>query len=44
LVLYKSFELFELTEDLVPGLHELDLGLLGMVIDEGDIVLIPTHG
>ena len=41
LVLHKSFELME---DLVLGLHEVDSCLPGMVIDEGDVVLIPTQG
>jgi len=42
LVLHKRFELLEPTENLVVGHYEVDPSLPRMVIDEGDIILVPT--
>jgi len=42
-VLHKSLKLLEPLEDLTLGLHEENLGLLGVVINKSDIVLISAQ-
>jgi hypothetical protein len=42
-VLHLSFEGLEVTEDLVLGLHEVDPGVPGEVINEGHIVGCALH-
>jgi hypothetical protein len=42
-VLYLSFKLSEMTEDLMLGLHEVDPGLPGEVINEGHIIRSALH-
>jgi hypothetical protein len=42
LVLHEIFELLESAENLIIGPHEVDPAFSGMVINEGDIVVIPT--
>jgi hypothetical protein len=37
-VLHLRFELSKMTEDLILGLHEVDPGLPGQVINEGHII------
>ena len=43
LVLHKRLEHLELHENLILGLHEENLGLLGEVINKCDILLITTQ-
>jgi hypothetical protein len=42
-ITHLSFELFELTENLILGFHEVDLGLPGEIINEGYIIRCTLH-